>query len=146
MARKQSTMISRKITWYRLGGKDGHTPVPTPLEGVDWNTHRVAQTQCWVLWRWWCPIPVYIRLSTVFLALDHSFGPGPSCIGPRVFETMAFYPSTFSEHPYHQAEFRTCTWEQAVRAHKLILSYLRWGLIPPVENITLTLIEESVHD
>lgn len=49
-----------------------------------------------------------IRVSTVFLGLDHSFGYGP----PMLFETMIFG----GEHDQYQD--RCSTWEQAEEMHK----------------------------
>ncbi len=49
-----------------------------------------------------------VRVSTVFLGLDHSFGQGP----PLLFETMVFG----GEH--HGDMDRYSTWEQAEKGHK----------------------------
>ena len=49
-----------------------------------------------------------VRVSTVFLGLDHSFGSGP----PLLFETMIFG----GEHDQYQK--RCTTWEQAEEMHK----------------------------
>lgn len=48
-----------------------------------------------------------IRVSTVFLGLDHSFGGGP----PLLFETMVF------GGPLDQDQDRYTTWEQAEAGH-----------------------------
>ena len=49
-----------------------------------------------------------IRVSTVFLGLDHSFSAGP----PMLFETMIFGGE------YDQYQNRCSTWEQAEIMHK----------------------------
>jgi hypothetical protein len=48
-----------------------------------------------------------VRISTVFLGLDHSFGDGP----PLLFETMIFG----GEHDQYQD--RCSTWQQAEAQH-----------------------------
>ena len=48
-----------------------------------------------------------VRVSTVFLGLDHSWGDGP----PRLFETMIFG----GEHDDYQE--RCSTWEEAEAMH-----------------------------
>ena len=49
-----------------------------------------------------------VRVSTVFLGLDHSWGDGP----PLLFETMIF------EGPHDGYQERYSTWEQAEEGHK----------------------------
>lgn len=49
-----------------------------------------------------------VRVSTVFLGLDHSFGDGP----PLIFETMIFD----GEHDGYQQRYST--WEDAEEGHK----------------------------
>ena len=49
-----------------------------------------------------------VRVSTVFLGLDHSFGQGP----PLLFETMIFG----GEHDEYQE--RCSTWDEAEEMHK----------------------------
>lgn len=49
-----------------------------------------------------------VRISTVFLGLDHSFGDGP----PLLFETMIFG----GKHDQYQE--RCSTWEEAEAMHK----------------------------
>ena len=50
----------------------------------------------------------HVRVSTVFLGRDHSFGSGP----PLLFETMIFG----GEHDAYQE--RCTTWKQAEKMHK----------------------------
>jgi len=52
-----------------------------------------------------------VRISTVFLGLDHSFGEGP----PLLFETMVF------GGPQDQKMDRYSTWEEAEEGHKKML-------------------------
>jgi hypothetical protein len=58
-----------------------------------------------------------MRVSTVFLGLDHSFGDGP----PLLFETMIF------GMPEGQDEYqeRCSTWEQAEAMHERALAHAR---------------------
>ena len=49
-----------------------------------------------------------VRISTVFLVIDHSFGDGP----PLLFETMIF-GGTYDEY-----QERYTTWDDAVDGHK----------------------------
>lgn len=49
-----------------------------------------------------------IRVSTVFLGLNHRFGPGE----PLLFETMIFG----GKHDQYQDRY--CTWEEAEKGHK----------------------------
>jgi hypothetical protein len=52
-----------------------------------------------------------MRVSTVFLSLDHSFGEGP----PMLFETMVF------GGPLDQEQDRCATWDQAEAMHKAMV-------------------------
>lgn len=49
-----------------------------------------------------------VKISTVFLGLDHQFGNGP----PLVFETMIFGGK------YDQYQWRCSTWDAALRNHE----------------------------
>lgn len=55
-----------------------------------------------------------VRVSTVFLGLDHRFGEGP----PLLFETMIFG----GEHDQYQT--RCSTWSEAEEMHKQALKLL----------------------
>ena len=55
-----------------------------------------------------------VRISTVFLGIDHSFGRGE----PLFFETMIFG----GEHDQYQE--RCATWEQAEEMHKTALKLI----------------------
>lgn len=61
-----------------------------------------------------------VRISTVFLGLDHSFGEGP----PLIFETMIFGGA------YDQFQDRYTTWKQAEAGHKRVVAALRAGKNP----------------
>ena len=56
-----------------------------------------------------------VRISTVFLGLDHSFGNGQ----PLIFETMVF------GGPLDQEEVRYSTWEEAERGHAVMVARVR---------------------
>jgi len=58
-----------------------------------------------------------IRVSTVFLGLDHQFGDGP----PLLFETMVFG----GEHD--QDQWRYSTWDEAEAGHRVVVNELAWG-------------------
>lgn len=59
-------------------------------------------------------LPSGIRISTVFLELDHRFGDdGP----PLVFETMAFPPGGWTELDVD----RYATWVEAEAGHKAMM-------------------------
>lgn len=59
-----------------------------------------------------------VRISTVFLGLDHSFGHG----APLLFETMIFG----GRHDQHQT--RASTWEEAEKQHAEAMAMVRSGL------------------
>jgi hypothetical protein len=61
-----------------------------------------------------------IRVSTVFLGLDHSFGDGP----PRLFETMIFG----GEHDGDQ--WRYSTWAEAEAGHARAVALVGEGVSP----------------
>lgn len=56
-----------------------------------------------------------VRISTVFLALDHSFGEGP----PMLFETMVF------GGPLDEEQDRCTTWEEAEAMHTAMVARVR---------------------
>lgn len=56
-----------------------------------------------------------VSVSTVFLAMNHSFGEGP----PLLFETMIFG----GEHDQYQERFST--WEEAEAGHQTALDLVR---------------------
>jgi len=56
------------------------------------------------------------QVSTVFLAMDHQYGDGPSLW----FETMAFMPC-------NQPCWRYATWDRAEAGHRAVVEALREG-------------------
>ena len=56
-----------------------------------------------------------VKVSTVFLGLDHSFGDGH----PLLFETMIFG----GEHDQYQERFET--WEQAETGHQVAVASIK---------------------
>lgn len=83
------------------------------LEGDD---RRVNNTVLWKGWAW------QVRVSTVFLGIDHAFT-GP----PMLFETMVFGGVLDQEMD------RYSTWQQAEKGHELMVQRVRaskrWHLI-----------------
>jgi len=59
-----------------------------------------------------------IRVSTVFLGLNHNYGEGP----PTLYETMVF------GGPHDQEwEERYCTWDEAVAGHAAMIERVSTG-------------------
>ncbi len=56
-----------------------------------------------------------VRVSTVFLGLDHNFGNGE----PLLFETMVF------GGPLDGEQERYCTWDEAEAGHKVMVEKAR---------------------
>lgn len=88
----------------------GTTPVPEAdlqawARWFETADRRVAET-------WVTPA---IRVSTVFLGLDHQWGVGP----PLLFETMVFREGD------GQDTVRTSTWHQAEQAHEQVVELVR---------------------
>lgn len=88
---------------------EGKTPKPA-ANLIEWGRwfekadRRVAQDQI-----------VDVRISTVFLGLDHQYGAGD----PLLFETMIFG----GEHDQYQD--RCSTWEQAEKMHADAVALVR---------------------
>ncbi len=91
---------------------EGHKPVSCPdiLEWARWfqtgdAARRVAED-----------FVGDVRISTVFLGIDHSF----SRVGPPVlFETMVF------AGPLDEEQDRYCTWDEAVAGHAAMLARVK---------------------
>jgi hypothetical protein len=87
---------------------DGHKPVPAAtLVWAKWfegRSRHVAQEMIGD-----------VRISTVFLGLDHSFGNGP----PLLFETMVF------GGPLDQESDRYETWDEAEAGHRAMVERVR---------------------
>ncbi len=82
---------------------DGKTPVACDLMTwarafEDRNARRVAATE----------LPGGIRVSTVFLGLDHSFGEGP----PILWETMIFGGN------HDEDQWRYSSYDDAIAGHE----------------------------
>lgn len=94
---------------------DGHTPIATadPMEWAKWfekagDKRIVCQTQ----------ISVGVKVSTVFLGVDHNFlQQGP----PILFETMVFSVGLNEEDTY-----RYTTWDEALAGHMAVVYGLRF--------------------
>lgn len=90
--------------YFILGGKDEHEAIPTELMSwAQWfeSANRHVATDV-------VGPTAGIRVSTVFLGLDHSFSGGP----PLIFETMIF------GGPNDGYQNRYSTWDEAVAGHK----------------------------
>lgn len=59
-----------------------------------------------------------VRISTVFLGLDHSFGSGP----PLLFETLVF------DGPMDGEMNRYSTWDQAEKGHNEMVAKIKKGI------------------
>lgn len=89
----------------------GHKPVVTKnmMRWAKWMEvadRHVAETQ----------VTKKIRVSTVFLGLDHSFGEGDA---PVLFETMVFGGAMDGW------QGRSCTWEEAEKMHQNVCLRVR---------------------
>jgi len=88
---------------------EGHTPVPVD-DLISWGrwfqkaNRQVAHDRVGD-----------VRVSTVFLGLDHGYGDGP----PVLFETMIF------GGPHDQYQERYSTWEEALDGHLKALALVR---------------------
>ena len=88
---------------------DNHTPIPEDdvLKWGMWfetNDRIVKKT-----------IIGDIRISTVFLGLDHSYGEG----SPLLFETMIFGGK------YHEDQDRCSTWDEAEKMHERMVKKVK---------------------
>jgi hypothetical protein len=93
---------------------NGHTPVPAKSaeEWARWfqiRDRKVAESEANGL-----------RVSTVFLGLDHRFGPVGA---PILFETMVFPKYGYGEL-YCE---RYCTWDEAEAGHKSVVDRIQKG-------------------
>lgn len=96
-----------------MGGRyilDGHVPVACS-DAMEWgkfmggkDNRRVAFTEIGD-----------VRVSTVFLGIDHAWGGGP----PVLFETMVF------GGPLGDEQDRYCTWEDAEAGHAAMVERVR---------------------
>lgn len=99
---------------------DGKTPVAEPdlMKWGEWmqKANRTVRKDTATVKLAGQPIGE-VRVSTVFLGLDHSFGEGP----PLLFETMVF------GGPLDQEQDRCSTWEAAEKMHELMCERVKRG-------------------
>ena len=99
---------------------DGKTPVAEPdlMKWANWmeTCNRVVRKDTATVKLAGEPIGE-VRVSTVFLGLDHSFGNGP----PMLFETMVFGVAL------DQEQDRCSTWEAAEKMHELMCERVKRG-------------------
>jgi hypothetical protein len=94
---------------------DGKTPVPCDdinKWGAWFNYPGVQRVDCTEVGQ--------VKVSTVFLGIDHSFGNGP----PLLFETMIFGLQT------DQDQGRCSTWDEAVEMHRAAVEHVRLESLP----------------
>ena len=96
-------------TKYILDEHKWPVPCPDVLKWGRWfeqpKNRRVAQTKV-----------KRVRISTVFLGLDHSFSETAPLV---LYETMVFG----GEMDQHEARY--CTWEEAAAGHKVIVAKIK---------------------
>jgi hypothetical protein len=94
----------RLAVYYKLDGSTAHTVVSCSslYEWVEWfeSADRVVRQE----------ERAGVRLSTVFLGIDHRFGDGPG--PPLVFETMIFGGERDGDC------WRYATWDEAESGHR----------------------------
>ena len=96
---------------------DGHTPIPCEdtQEWGRWYEKNVEQRRVGLT-----DLENGVRVSTVFLGLDHQWGDGP----PLLFETLVF------EGMNDEYMERCSTWDEAVEQHKRIVSAQENQIVP----------------
>lgn len=98
--------------WFRLGGPEGRTPEPCSLEeGARFleedGPRIIGQAEF-----------ARMRVSTVFLCLDHAHREG---LPPILFETKVWRDGVVVETK------RYSTWDEAERGHAASLEWVRAG-------------------
>ena len=92
---------------------DGHNPVaePDPMKWAAWNktADRIVRNCVGIIKIGGNPLG-NVRISTVFLGLDHAFGDGP----PMLFETMVFGGVLDGEQDL------CSTWKAAEKMHAMM--------------------------
>ena len=92
---------------------DGHNHVaePDPIKWAAWykTADRIVRKQSVTVKVAGLPVGE-LRISTVFLGIDHAFGDGP----PMLFETMVFGGALDGEQD------RCSTWDGAEKMHALM--------------------------
>lgn len=100
--------MSRDLYWI-LDDAGDPIPVPDAIQWARWfklNNRHVADETVGP-----------IRISTIFLGLNHQFFGGP----PILFETMTFC----SDDGYESQQFRYSTREEALVGHKRVVAEVR---------------------
>jgi len=77
-----------------------------------------------------------VRVSTVFLGLDHEFGEGP----PILFETMIFG----GEHN-QDYQTRCCTWDEAEKMHLVGIKAAKKGRKAPTSEWANRMLKKSLQ-
>jgi len=100
---------------------DGRNPIPcadfmTRARWFETSDRRVAKSDFGD-----------VRVSTVFVGLDRSFGDGP----PLLFETMIF-GGPFDQDKYQE---RCSTWEEAEAQHAKAVEVARQSLNSPCDEV-----------
>lgn len=95
-----------RIIWYDAFGR--------PIEHFSLSGRTVANTET----------TCGLRVSTVLLSIDHSFGLGASTVPLRIFETMIFGEAVVAEY-----QWRYSTMMEALIAHDQIVSQIEAGVI-----------------
>ena len=122
-SRMSRTMfIDGRPLYYRLGGDDGHTPIPV----TDWSAPDEADV--WAIENRRVALTTVsdISVSTVFLVLDHALVTGTI---PLLFETMVF--GIEDDHEY---QWRYATWDEAEAGHDRIVAALKRAVALAVAN------------
>ena len=83
-----------------------------------------------------------VRISTVWLGLNHNFRPGP----PHIFETMVF------NGPFHGDYWRHATEEEAIRCHEETVALMREAAasgrpsLTRAERLVLAQLDKEIAD
>ena len=90
----------------------GRKPVPEP-DAIRWATWYESADRR-VAWH----VVGDVRVSTVFIGLDHSFGSGP----PQFFETLVLGGE------FNNFQERYATWTEAEAGHAVVLKWVKEGI------------------
>jgi len=94
---------------------DGHEP-----KRVTWDDYRAWMEQGFDVTKRVAATEIGdVRVSTVFLSIDHGWGDGP----PVLFETMVFGGEM------DENQWRYSTWDEAVAGHERVVTAVREGRI-----------------
>lgn len=112
--------MANKLFYYVLGGPDGKTPVECS-DTLEWSKTYKGDSRFVAVTMISDPVSD-IRVSTVFLGLDHSFTAGGP---PIVFETMVF------NGPMDGEMDRYSTWDDAEEGHRNMVEAVNKALQAP---------------